>query len=195
MLLRSRVLLFAWCWLLLTMLPVAFIPHYAAFFEYLPLAGWVLYAATLLVAIRRAVARLAPRVPALATQAPLVLGLAAFLAPLHARQAPRTLGLFMSVQFPSRQMIQGLASLHPSLRPGARVLYVGDPFPKESYILAFVTTLYYRDLSITVDRAPAPRPGYDAVFGFHDGRLIALASSPEATAPPEPRIPNPESHP
>jgi hypothetical protein len=38
--LRSRVLLFGWCWLLLTILPVSFVAHYAAFFEYLPMAGW-----------------------------------------------------------------------------------------------------------------------------------------------------------
>src|SRR5262249_37709188 len=76
--LRSRVLLFAWCWLLLTILPVSFIAHYSAFFEYLPLAGWALYGATLLVIMRRALARLLPRVPQLVTQAALVLAAAAF---------------------------------------------------------------------------------------------------------------------
>jgi hypothetical protein len=172
--LRSRVLLFAWCWLLLAILPVSFVAHYSAFFEYLPLVGWVLYAATLLVTIRRALARLLLRVPQIATQGALVLGLAAFLAPLHARQAPQTLQLFQSVQFPSREIIEDLRRLRPTLRPAARVLYAGDPFPQTSYVLMFATTLFYRDLSITVDRAPAPRPGYDAVFGFRDGRLVAL---------------------
>jgi hypothetical protein len=173
-LLRSRAMLFAWCWLLLTVLPVSFIPHYAAFFEYLPLAGWVLYAATLLVTIRRAVAGRLPRGPQIATQAALLLGLAAFLAPLHARQSPQALHLFMSVQFPSREIFQGLSELRPSLRRGARVLYVGDPFPKESYTLLFATALFYRDLSITVDRAAAPKPGYDVILGFHEGRFVAI---------------------
>jgi hypothetical protein len=173
-LVRSRVLLFAWCWLLLTILPVSFVAHYSAFFEYLPMAGWVLYAATLLVTIRRALAGLLPRVPPLVSQAALVVGLAVFLAPLHAREAPKTLRLFMSVQFPSRDMIQDLGRLRPTLRRGARVLYVADPFPKTSYTLLFTTTLLYRDLSITVDRAPSPQPGYDAVFGFRDGRLVPL---------------------
>jgi hypothetical protein len=173
-LLRSRAMLFSWCWLLLTALPVSFIPHYAAFFEYLPLAGWVLYGATLLVTIRRAVAGWVPRVPQLATQAALLLGLAAFLAPLHARQSPQTLRLFMSVQFPTREIFQGLSELRQPLRRGARVLYVGDPFPKDSYTLLFATALFYRDLSIAVDRAAVPQPGYDAVFAFREGQLVVI---------------------
>lgn len=172
--LRSRVLMFAWCWLLVTILPVSFLPHYAAFFEYLPLVGWVLYAATLLVTIRRKLAGMLPRVPQWASQGLLLLGLTALLAPLHARQSRETLGLFMSVQFPSRDLIRQLSELRPSLRRGARVLFVDDPFPKDTYTLLFTTTLFYRDLSITVDRAPSPQPGYDAVFGFRDGRLVSL---------------------
>jgi hypothetical protein len=82
----------------------------------------------------------------------------------------------MSVQFPSRQMIQQLSELQPTLRRGAHVLYVGDPYPKESYILLFTTSLFYRDLSIAVDRAAGFKPGYDAVFGFRDGRLIPVTT-------------------
>ncbi len=59
---RSRPLLFAWCFLLASLLPVAFIAHYAAFFLYLPMAGWSLYAAVLLVMARRSLASLLVRV-------------------------------------------------------------------------------------------------------------------------------------
>ena len=45
LLLRSKPLLFAWCFVLISLLPVAFIAHYAGFFLYLPMAGWSLYAA------------------------------------------------------------------------------------------------------------------------------------------------------
>src|SRR5664280_280139 len=55
---RSRPLLFAWCFLLVSLLPVAFMAHYAAFFLYLPMAGWSLYAAVLLVLARRLLVRL-----------------------------------------------------------------------------------------------------------------------------------------
>jgi hypothetical protein len=183
-LVRSRALLFAWCWLLVTILPVAFINHYAAFFEYLPAAGWTLYAATLLVMVRRAVVRLLPvglargSGPQRVSQALLLVGLAVFLAPLHAREAPKELQHFMSVQPPSREMTQDLARLRPNLRHGARILFVDDPFPKDSYFPLFATRLFYRDLTLELERTqkvPESEFGtYDAVFGFRGNRLILL---------------------
>jgi hypothetical protein len=183
---RSRPLLFAWFWLLLTILPVSFIAHYSGFFLYLPAAGWVLYAATVCVMARRAMVRLASRLlsdgPALtrASQAVLCVGLAGFLAPQHVRERAKTLRIFMSIQPPSREIVGDLPRLAPTLRPGARVLFVGDPIPDDSYFLLFATRLTYRDLTIDVDRTrlqPVPASAYsryDAVFGFQDGHLIRL---------------------
>jgi hypothetical protein len=175
--LRSRVLLFAWLWLLLTVLPVAFIAHYAAFFMYLPAAGWALYAATLLVTVRRAILRLRPpgEIFARTSQALLFLGLAAFLAPLHARESQKTLKLFMSVQPPSREIVQDFARLRPALRRGARILLVNDPFAP--FFLPCAARLFYRDMTIEVERTSAPLSEYsryDAVFGVSGNRLILL---------------------
>jgi hypothetical protein len=179
---RNRTLLFAWFWLLLTILPVSFIAHYAAFFEYLPAAGWALYAATLLVMARHAFLRLLPRALARGpmlqrtSQAVLFLGLAAFLAPLDARQAPKTVQLFMSVQPPSSQLAQNFSGLRPVLRRGARILFVDDPFPKDSYFLLFTTRLFYRDMTLDVERTrtqpvpPSEYSRYDAVFEFREVR-------------------------
>ena len=185
--LRSRVLLFAWFWLLLTILPVSFIAHYSAFFEYLPAVGWTLYAATLLVMIRSAFVRILP--PALprrlrlarTSQAVLLLGLAAFLVPLHSREARKTLKIFMSVQPPSREIAEDLSRLRPVLRRGARVLFVDDPFAKDSLFLSFATRLFYRDMTMDPVRTqlqpvlPSEYSQYDAVFGFREGRLILLS--------------------
>jgi hypothetical protein len=173
---RSRVLLFAWFWLLLTILPVSFIAHYAAFFEYLPAAGWALYAATLLVMARHAFLRLLPRGPMIerTSQAVVFLGLAAFLVPLHARQAPKALQLFMSVQPPSRELAEDLRGLRPALRRGARILFVDDPFPRDSYSLLFTARLVYRDMTLDVERTrtqpvpPSEYSRYDAVFEFRE---------------------------
>jgi len=187
---RSRVLLFAWFWLLLTILPVSFIAHYAAFFEYLPAAGWALYAATLLVMARHAFVRLLPRAlprgPMLerTCQAVLFLGLAAFLAPLDARQAPKALALFMSAQPPTSELAEDLSRLCPALRSGARILFVDDPFPKDSYFLFFTARLFYRDMTLDVERTqtqstpPSECSRYDAVFEFRGGRLTLLSSHP-----------------
>ncbi len=176
---RSPVLLFSWSWLLLTILPVAFIPHYAAFFEYLPGVGWVLYIATVLVMARRALIRLVHDGPApdAISQVALLLATAAFLAPLHTRETSRTLAHFMSVQPPSRELAEDLARLRPHVRRGARILAVDDPFPRDTYELLFETRLFYRDMTIEVDQVRAPRTangtGYDAILRFRGNRLAA----------------------
>jgi hypothetical protein len=186
---RSRILLFAWFWLLLTILPVSFVAHYSASFEYLPAVGWALYAATLMVMARRALVRFLPRalprgpIIARTSQAVLLLGLAAFLAPLHSREARKTLKSFMSLQPPSRELIEDLSRQRPVLRRGARVLFVDDPFSKDSLFLSFATRLFYRDITMDPERTqihpvpPSEYSQYDAVFGFRRGRLILLGES------------------
>jgi hypothetical protein len=116
------------------------------------------------------------------SQAILFLGLAAFLAPLHAREAPKTLKLFMSVQPPSRETTEDLSGLLPVLRRGARILFVDDPFPKDSYFLLFTTRLFYRDMTLDIERTqtqsapPSEYSPYDVVFEFRGSRLILLSS-------------------
>ncbi|HWB97387.1 MAG TPA: hypothetical protein VG672_11805 [Bryobacteraceae bacterium] len=179
---RSRVLLLAWWWLLVTLLPVAFIGHYAAFFEYLPCVGWVLYLASALVAIRRWLVGLARASPmwVRVSQALLMTGLAAFVAPQHIRETRRTLALYQSVQPPSREVVDVLTNLQPKLRRGGKVLFVDDPCPRDSYFLVFVTRLFYDDLTVQVDRAkitpvpPAEYRRYDSIFRFGDGGLKRL---------------------
>ena len=182
---RRRPLLFAWCFLLVSLLPVAFIAHYAAFFLYLPMAGWSLYAAVLLVIARRLVVSLLVRLGGLqagrvqivsVVALPLVLSL--FLAPHHRRESAKTLRIFESVQPPSRRLAEELMALRPTLPRGARVLFIDHPFAKDQYFLLFLIRLLYRDVSIAVEEAPAShgaRTGqghYDAVFTFQQGRLM-----------------------
>jgi hypothetical protein len=185
---RSRPLLFAWCFLLVSLLPVAFIAHYSGFFLYLPMAGWSLYAAVLLVMARRLLASLLLRLARasdvqaerlqIASVVALPVLLALFLAPHHRQESVKTLRTFESVQPPSRQLAEEMIALRPSLPRGGRVLFVGDPFAKDEYFLLFLTRLLYRDMSITVERAPlgqGSRIGhdhYDAVFTFQHGRLM-----------------------
>ena len=182
---RSRPLLFAWCFLLVSLLPVAFIAHYSAFFLYLPMAGWSLYAAVLLVMARGLLNSLlvrpgrphAGRVQMVSVVA-LPLALLLFLAPHHRRESAKTLRNFESVQPPSRQLAGELIALRPTLPRGARVLFLDHPFAKDEYFLLFLTRLLYRDMSIAVEAAPVgqgPRTrhgDYDAVFTFRQGRLV-----------------------
>jgi len=171
---RNRPLLFAWCFLLVSLLPVAFIAHYSAFFLYLPMAGWSLYAAGLLVMVRKSLLRLLPgeRLQTASVVALPVL-LVLFLAPQHQQQSAKTLRIFESVQPPSRRLAREMIALRPGLAHGARVLFVGDPFAKDEYFLLFLTRLLYRDMSITVERTPLRigQERYDAVFTFYQGHF------------------------
>ena len=178
---RSRPLLFAWCWVLVSLLPVAFIAHYAGFFLYLPMAGWSLYAAVLLVNARKLLAGLLLRRAEhlqIASVVALPVLLALFLAPCHRRESLKTFRIFESVQPPSRRLAGEMIALRPHLSRGARVLFVGDPFASDDYFLLFLTRLLYRDMSITVDRTPlgpafdTGHDCYDAVFTFQGGRLV-----------------------
>ena len=182
---RSRPLLFAWCFLLVSLLPVAFMAHYAEFFLYLPMAGWSLYAAALLVGARRLLVSLLVRlgrVPAgrvqMVSVVALPLVLALFLAPHHGQESAKTLPAFENFQPPSRRVAEELIALRPSLPRGARVLFLDYPFAKDKYFPLFLTRLLYRDMSITVEEAPVghdPPPAhghFDAVFTFRQGRLV-----------------------
>jgi hypothetical protein len=170
--LRSRPLLFAWCFILVTPLPVSFMNHYSAFFMYLPAAGWELYAATVLTTIRAA---LAPVRWTAASQALLVVLVAVFLAPRHARMTRQTLRTFSDFQLPVQQSADQLQALHLRLPKGARVLFVGDPFPADSYAMHFLAELLYDDRTIRAERAhtpPSDYSSYDSVLFFGQGRWI-----------------------
>jgi hypothetical protein len=183
LLLRSKPLLFAWCFVLISLLPVAFIAHYAGFFLYLPMAGWALYAAVLLVTVRRLLlARVRSSALRVASAVALPVAVALFLAPQHRRETAKTLRIFQSVQPPSSEIATQLTALRPRLPRGARVLFVGDPFPQSEYFLYFLTRLLYRDMSIAVEKAPlgGRPPGderYDAVFTLEQGRLTVSPTS------------------
>jgi uncharacterized membrane protein YGL010W len=178
---RSRSLLFALFFLLLSMLPVAFIPHYSAFFLYIPIAGWALYGADTLVWGRKVLLRGiawsdAPGI-VMVSQAILFLGLAAILIPLYKRESPAVMRLFLSQEPPVGELTSGLLRIQAHLKRGAHVLFVDDPFPKDQYLLVFITRLVYGDMTIQIDRtAVQPRSqaeyrNYDAVFRFRDGHL------------------------
>lgn len=189
---RSRTLVFAWSFLLLSLLPVAFINHHAAFFLYIPFAGWVLYAAEILAALRRWLSDTLVRWFRFARGrysevfgiCALLAILAWVLAPLHTHESVETLRLFQSVQPPSRTAAAGLLRLRPSVKRGARLLFVNDPFPKDQYFPVFLARLVYHDMSIDVTRTavrPVPESEYrryDVIFVYRGGAApVAILKS------------------
>jgi hypothetical protein len=164
---RSRPLLFAWCFVLFSVLPFIFVPHYSGFFLYLPMVGWWLFAATGLVMLRRKFARAIP--PAVLF---LVLALALF--PLHSRESRKSMRVFTSADLPTTEMIAELRRVQPTLRPGGHLYFQSDPFPSQSFSLVFLVRLFYADLTVEVGRAKDGdtfASPYDAVFQWEQGKL------------------------
>jgi hypothetical protein len=167
---RSRPLLFAWFFVLFSVLPFIFVPHYSGFFIYLPMAGWALYAATALVMLREKAGRAVP--PAV-----LFLAVALALAPLHARESRKSMRVFTSGRLPTEEMIAELARVQPALPHGAHLFFQDDPFPQRTFSLVFLVQLYYGDSTLQVARAKdgdAMSGRYDAVFRWDDGKLVRV---------------------
>jgi hypothetical protein len=171
---RSRPLLFAWFFILFSVLPFIFVPHYSGFFMYLPMAGWALYAATALDMLRVRFARAIP--PAV-----LLLAVALALAPLHARESRRSMRVFASMDLPTSEMITELRRVQPSVPRGAYLFFESDPFPEKTYSLVFLVRLLYDDLTIGVARAkdgdPLEGGHFDAVFRWDDGKLVKVGQA------------------
>jgi hypothetical protein len=168
---RSRPLLFAWCFVLFSVLPFIFVPHYSGFFIYLPMAGWALYAATALAMLREKIGRAVPA-------AVLFLAVALALAPLHTRESKKSMRVFTSAQLPTTEMTAELRRVEPALPHGAHLFFQDDPFPQRTYYLVFLVRLLYDDLTAQVARAKdgdAMDRRYDAVFRWEDGKLAKVA--------------------
>jgi hypothetical protein len=169
---RSRPLLFAWFFILFSVLPFIFVPHYSGFFLYLPMAGWALYAATVLEMLRE---RLAKAIPAVALF--LAVGLA--LGPLHARESRKSMQVFTSADLPTTEMIAQLQQVQPSVPRGANLFFESDPFPPRTFSLVFLVRLFYHDLSVQAARAldgdTLEGGHFDTVFRWDAGKLVRVA--------------------
>jgi len=169
--LRSRPLLFAWFFIVFSVLPFIFVPHYSGFFVYLPLAGWAMYAATCIAMFRERFARGIP--PAV-----VFLTVAVALAPLHARESRKSMQVFTSADLPTTEMIAQLQRVQPSAPRGATLFFKSDPFPPKTFSLVFLVRLFYNDLTIQVSRGvdgdSAEGGHFDAVFRWEAGKLVKV---------------------
>ncbi|HVW11701.1 MAG TPA: glycosyltransferase family 39 protein [Bryobacteraceae bacterium] len=144
--LRSRPLRFAWFFVLFSVLPFVFVPHYSGFFIYLPMLGWTLFAADTLVILRK---RLAGGMPDWA----MFLAVAMLLVPLHIREARKTMAVFQSGQIPSTEAIDALKQARLKMPRGAHIFCTSDPFAAHEYALLFLMQEYYDDRTLEVRRA------------------------------------------
>lgn len=153
---RRREMLFAWCFLFIAMLPVAFIAPRGLFAIYMTLPGWYLYASSALTLARDGLVRGFPRFAAAfgvrPEQAALFLLVAALLIPAHLRERPTGKVWVPETHAMVRNVIQPLTARYPTMPRGASVLFLDDPYPKDEWMLTFIFRLVYRDNQIRVDR-------------------------------------------
>jgi hypothetical protein len=166
--LRRRDLLFAWCLMFFGALPVVLIAQRGLYALYPTLPGWCLYFAGLLDALQP---RRLPRPHAIAFEA-----LAVALVPLHAWRKPRGKEWVEPAFASVRNLRTELKESYPSMPPGAKVLFVSDPYPEDDWIMTFIFRLHYRDPEIRVDRVRQTgvkvegRETYQYVFEMTGGR-------------------------
>ncbi len=176
---KQPALRFAFAFLTLAPLPVAFIAPRGASRYYIPLFGWALFAA---VAIVKATERyVSPRV---------VFAVIALVSYIGYRGTAWATDYGISVEGElNRSLAKQMLALHPSLPKGARVLFLDPPFDRDQDAW-FLFQLLYRDRDLAVDRvksAAADRSkfaSYDAAVSYRNGRLRPAQQADQ----PEPAI-------
>jgi hypothetical protein len=178
-------------------LPILFIPPRGFFVMYLPLAGWAMFAAMILMSARD---RLLDRssFPQYARFVPLILCVLAVGYGLHdADFRARVSAANPTSRFIERSK-QDFLRLNEPLPKGASVLLLGSRFPADAnpYMPLMIIQLLYRDRNLQVDRAELmnPPPGsakfaeYDRVIRFDGTRLNVLKRS--ASSDRQTRLPS-----
>jgi hypothetical protein len=184
LLIRSRALVFSWCLAVVAALPIALIPPRTAFEFYIPLTGWTLYIAIVLVLLRTKILGRLERP---------VYGLLTFLAVLclllraHRIQRQRMGGPELLGQAVIRRVAQDLDRHHVVFPQGERVLVVNDPFTPQRYELLLLLRLYADDPSLEVDNAPTDDCTYQIMLRWDGSRLDRVRNGPCIAVSPCPR--------
>jgi hypothetical protein len=180
---RSKALRFAWLFLIVSPLPIAFIPPRGLAQYYIPWFGWVLFTGTVLVSSIAWLTRKLPADPIRIEQLRgplLLLSLALALYPYYHRKGSFNVAS-VNLEGPMiRDMAQQMRALYPLLQPGSRLLFLDDPFTPDRYDLTFLVRLLYRDDSLLVDRVKnmgngqaAPElAAYDHVIDYREGKFF-----------------------
>lgn len=185
---REKQLWFAAAFVLITPLPICFVPGRGGGCLYILMAGWALAVSTLLLAPATLIKAEPPfrRVPLSAIRATLALVAVSF--------------LWNSDFDPDREMvpslirdsqltwsaIQQLKALQPTVPPHTRILFLKDPF--EMWDMKFIADLVYHDRTVAVwleremPGAEARGAWFDMIFTWDQGHLVRLKPLPVTTA-------------
>jgi hypothetical protein len=183
---KLRPLRFAWWFLMITPLPLAFlaVPRGASQY-YIPWLGWVLYAATLVVEMAASATRRLPWPQDTVARVRGSLLLLALVVCLHGyfKGAGVTNVSSEIADGPlNRSMAAQLHHIQPQLRHGSRLLFLNDPIRPDWWNMLFLVRLSYGDRTLEIDRikqtdgpvGPRDMAAYDYVFDYRDGRFVEV---------------------
>jgi hypothetical protein len=179
------VLRFCWGFLLLTPLPIEFLPGKSQACLYIPMLGLAVFAAVILADLARALAGALAREPLFRhlgrpslTAGLIAIGLFYWGRENEHRQQLLVKPVMAALGAQTWQVIQQFRALNPHVRPHSHVVFLGDPFTE--WDMLFIADLWFRDRSVTVHLQrltplpPAELAGVGAVFDYRDGKLLRV---------------------
>lgn len=191
---RSRALTFAWLFLMLSVLPVAFIPPRGPGQYYVTYFGWVLYAATLLDEIAKQLFSRMPELTRFQEVRPAGLLLCTAVAMYGVNSSYRWSDVTAVAEEGEelRLIANQIHHLRPTLRRGSRSLFLHDPID-EPWRIQFLIRMSYRDDTLEIDRVkymekppgPSDIASYDYVFDYRHGRFYGSPLPPITGPQPE----------
>ena len=176
--------MFVWLFIVITPLPVIFIPPRGAYALYIPSFGIAVFLAAMIARGREAFARLAAgpltgSARRLLQMDTFVLCVILLIFIARAHPLPDVSAEDVMIRSVATQILRTLPKLNDSARS---VLFMDDPFPADSDALTYIVRLHYRRQDLIVDRVKTMTPppdkngiaGYDYVFGFHGPDLFRV---------------------
>ena len=178
---RRRCLTWGVGFIMVSVLPLAFIAPRDGFAYLVPSVGWAVYAGGLLDWLLRALTGRRIRLR-FAMQAALLVAL--FVALAHWQRVSIRTRAYEAhdQQARYRRYIEQIAALIPAPRKGAHILLLSDAEGRDDYDVFFVIRLYYGDPTLEVQRMTVwqqhhvqvdPR-GYDYVLDWADNRFVLV---------------------
>jgi hypothetical protein len=175
--------LFAWVWVMVTPLPLAFLPDRGGAQLYIVLPGWSLAVAPGCRAVVRFLAR-----NLRVLRVPLRAGLAAGLILCAGAYAGQTWKVDLINRFGFQkngegtlEIIDKLRALQIHPRPGSRIVFLNDPVPG-FFDMQFIASLLWNDHSLHIQLQqfvhfkPEDLQNMDYVLDYKDGRFLVLKS-------------------
>lgn len=157
-LLRRRNMVFGAGFAFLSFLPLNFVPPREGFVLYIPLVGFAIYGADLIVFLLDRVRRPAYRLQVAAMAFVACLGSLGY---VYAGRAQEDFASMLHAQEPTWVVLKEFERLHPRLQRGAKILLTDSPI-ENNWDVYFIAKLYFGDRTV---RAAWMRSSNPVVYG------------------------------